>query len=128
MTHGFARTVADYSQLRTIPAILGVVFTVCSIFQFGGMAAPELLWVDYTLSQLHAAALSMVVMLVAFMSSKTKEFAHYNWWEQVLIPIAPVLILGHQFVDPVGAAIDAEQSRQIVATLASLLSWGAAVR
>jgi len=120
--------VSDYAQLRTVPAILAIVFAVCSAFQFGGLAQPELIWASYTLVPMHATVISMLAFLLAFMSSKTRDFEDYRLWEQALIALGPVLILGHQFLPFVADFIAQDMWYGVGAFAGTFASWGAAVR
>lgn len=121
----------DYATLKTLPAILSVAFVVASLYQFGGIAQVELVWLsNYVLTQEHAVLASMAVYVAAFASSETKRFEAYEDWEKVAIALGPVVILGDQYVtevhdffinlgDPLGLQI---------AFLVTLVSWAVAVR
>ncbi|GAB3681205.1 hypothetical protein GCM10028857_05070 [Salinarchaeum chitinilyticum] len=126
--HAAASKASDYYQLRTLPALLGIVFSVASAFQFGGLAAPRLLWVDYTLTSIHATVISLVALVVAFMSSRTRDYEEYARWEQALIAGGPILILAHQFVPGVAGLIGTADWLSATAFLVTFGSWGSAVR
>lgn len=125
----------DYMNIRTVPAMLSVVFVLGSLYQFGGLAGLELTWLggatgSYLLTGTHAVMGSMGALLIAFMSSQTKRFENYEQWEQVAIAAGPIVILGEQYVtevhdfliglgDPLGMQI---------AFVVTLVSWAVAVR
>lgn len=122
--------VSDYTHLRTLPALLSVVFVVSSLYQFGGLAEVSLLWgIDYTLTAEHATIVSLATFAVAFASSETKQFAYYEDWEKVIIAAAPVLIVAYQYVGVVQDQFAANSpTLHIVAFLLTVVSWGVAVR
>jgi hypothetical protein len=122
--------VGDYSQLKTIPAMLGILFTLSSLYQFGGISEVHLAWIDYTLTTEHAMMVSLGTFLVAFASSETKSFERYDDWEKGFIAAAPGLVLLYevtQFVpdlllglgDPLGP---------MLGFLVTVAGWGVAVR
>jgi hypothetical protein len=121
---------SDYTNIRTIPAILSVAFIVASLYQFQGISQVMLPWFDYTLTGNHATLVSLGSFAVAFASSETRQFENYEDWEQAAILLGPVVILGYQYVnsikdiilglgDPIGLQI---------AFAATIVSWGVAVR
>jgi hypothetical protein len=121
---------SDYGHLRTIPAFLGILFTLSSLYQFGGISEVHLAWMDYTLTTEHAMMASLGTFMVAFASSETKSFEAYQDWEKGFIAAAPGLVLLYevtQFVpdllhglgDPLGP---------IVGFLITVAGWGVAVR
>lgn len=119
----------DYMNLRTIPALLGIVFALASLYQFGGIATVELTWISYTLTTQHAMLVSLGTYVAAFASSETKDFQYYEDWEKVLIAGGPALILGHQYVQFVNDAIaNNSPTAQILAFVIALTSWGVATR
>jgi hypothetical protein len=120
---------ADYAQIRTVPALLGILFAVASLFQFGGVTAPTFTWFDYTLSASHAMLISLGAYVVAFASSETKAFEYYEQWEQVLIAAGPVVILAHHFAPAVRSLVtDFDPFAGAVLFLLTIASWGVAVR
>lgn len=119
----------DYSQLRTLPALMSVAFVLASLYQFGGISQVELTWLDYQLTQGHAVLVSIGSFAIAFMSSETKSFERYDDWEQGLIAAGPLLILGDQYVPFVSNQLaNFGEAGMIVAFLVSAASWGVAVR
>jgi len=124
-----SRKVNDYSQLRTIPAMLSVAFVLASLYQFGGIASIQLTWIDYTVKPLHAVVVSLVAFVLAFMSSQTKSYERYETWEQALIASGPAAILLEQFLPMTTDLIGSfGEAGFIVAFLLTVASWGAAVR
>lgn len=125
---------SDYTNIRTIPAMMSVIYVVAGMYQFGGISDVTIMWLagsgGYTLTAEHAALASMLTFAVAFMSSETKQFENYETWEQIAIALGPVVILGDQYVteihdfligigDPLGLQL---------AFFATVVSWAVAVR
>jgi hypothetical protein len=120
---------SDYANLRTIPAILGIVFGLASLYQFGGIATVELVWLNYTLGTQHAMLISLGTYAIAFASSETKSLEYYEDWEKVLIAAGPALIVGQQYVGFIGDMIaNNGTAGGVVAFVIALVSWGVAVR
>lgn len=118
-----------YMELRTIPALLGIVFAIASLYQFGGISEVHITWIEYTLSEQHAMFVSLATLLVAFASSETKQFEAYEDWEKAIIAAGPVLIVSHQYVTEVSDIIATnDPTGGIVAFAISVMSWGVAVR
>ncbi|MFD1569785.1 hypothetical protein [Halorubrum laminariae] len=122
--------VADYTHLRTIPALLSVAFVAAGLYQFGGITDITLVWLsNYTLTAQHATYVSLGAYVVAFASSETKSFEHYEQSEQVAIAAGPLLILGYQYVPQVADIVNTSSNvGPIVAFLATVVAWGVAVR
>lgn len=119
----------DYKNLRTVPALFSIVFALASLYQFGGIATVEIVWVNYTLTAQHAMYASLGAYAIAFASSETKEFRNYRDWEQAAIAAGPVVILAHGFVPQVTDMVANNQPLLgVTAFLAVLVSWGVAVR
>jgi hypothetical protein len=123
-------TFDDYMMMRTLPALLSVVFALASLYQFGGIATVELSWLGYTLSQEHAVLVSMATFAVAFASSETMQFESYEDWEKVVIAAGPVLIIGTQYVTAVNDFLLAlgDPLGYQLAFLVTIASWGVAVQ
>jgi|GEM_PF-438036 len=121
--------VSDYAQLNTIPALLSVVFVGAGLYQFGGIPDLTLVWLDYTLQTQHALIASLGVYVVAFMSSETKDFRHYEDWEKVLIFAGPAVMLAYEYVPQVANVINTDgHVGPIVAFFLTVAAWGVAVR
>ncbi len=120
--------ISQYMNLRSIPALLGVAFMVASLYQFGGISSVELVWFDYTLTTEHAMLVSVATYVVAFASSKTRQFANYEKWEQVLIAAGPILLIGHQYSDFIADLIATEgNTGPILGFVIAAVSYGIAV-
>lgn len=127
-SHG-AFNMKDYTNLRTVPAMMTVVFAAATLYQFGGVPAPELLWANYVMTTQHAMIVSLGTYAIAFASSETKSFERYSDQEKALIAGGPLLIIGHEYVtfladipvqhDPLGG---------IVFFAVVMVGWGVAVR
>jgi hypothetical protein len=121
--------VSDYTHLRTLPALLSVLFIATGLYQFGGISQFTLQWgLAYTITTQHAVIASLAVFAVAFMSSETRSFDAYETWEMVAIGAAPVLIVGYEYVNYINNAIAGNQTMQILAFLVTVVGWGVAVR
>ncbi len=128
--HGSARQMlADYGNLRTIPALLSVFFVAASAYQFGGISELHIVWLDYTLTTEHAMLISLGTYAIAFASSQTKSFEHYEPWEQGAIAAGPILLVAHQYVDQVHNLIATEgHTGPVLAFLVAIVAWGVTVR
>lgn len=120
----------DYAHLRTLPALLSVVFVLASAYQFGGIPAPSINWgLGYTMTETHAVVVSLGTFAIAFASSETKSFDKYADWEKVVIATAPLLIVLHQYVGFIQDQFATyDPAFSIVAFFISVASWGVAVR
>ena len=128
-SNSFSGMMSDYAHLRTIPAMLGIVFALSSLYQFGGIATVELTWLDYTLTAQHSMLVSLGTMLVAFASSETRDFDMYEDWEMIGIAAAPVLIIGTQYVTEIeDIVLNSGDMVAMAAFLVTVGSWGIAVR
>ena len=86
----------DYMNLRTLPAAIGIVFTISSLYLFGGIAGLSLEWgLDYTLTSGHALWASLGAYILAFASSETRSFDRYEQWEQVMIAAGPAVMIAY---------------------------------
>ena len=120
---------SDYTHLRTLPALLSVVFILAGLYQFGGISEVNLTWIDYTLTAEHATFISLAAYAIAFASSETKQFESYEQWEQVAIALGPIIIAGYQYVPQLADLINTSSNLgPIVAFLATVVAWGVAVR
>ena len=124
---------SEYTNLRTLPAILSVVFVLTSLYQFGGVTEVTLVWLnDYSLTAEHAALGGITVYAAAFASSETKQFEYYETWEQAALALVPVVTVGYHYVSEIQTFItDLGGSSPIGAQLAfaaTLFGWFVAVR
>ena len=122
--------VSDYMNVRTLPATLSVAFIAASLYQFGGITAIELPWINYTLDAAHAMLISLGAFAAAFASSETKQFENYEQWEQVAIASGPLVIVGYEYVPEVADFLTSlgDPLGMQLAFLATLVSWGVAVQ
>jgi len=123
--------VSDYAHLRTLPAMLSVVFVLAGLYQFGGLSDVTLSWLNsYTLTAEHATFASIGTLLVAFASSETKQLDSYEQWEQVAIALGPVVIIGEQYVTEVANFLTdlGDPLGMQLAFLVTVVSWAVAVR
>jgi hypothetical protein len=129
-TRSMSGMVNDYTHLRTVPALLSVLFIATGLYQFGGISQFTLNWgLAYTITAEHAAIASIAVYAIAFMSSETRSFDYYETWEMVFIGAAPLLIVGHQYVGWVNTQItNNSPTLSILAFLVTVIGWGVAVR
>jgi hypothetical protein len=120
---------SDYTHLRTLPALLSVLFILSGLYQFGGISEVMLTWIDYTLTAEHATFISLASYAIAFASSETKQFDSYEQWEQVAIALGPLIIASYQYVPQVAGVINTSSNLgPIVAFFATVVAWGVAVR
>jgi len=122
-------TLSDYTHLRTLPALLSVVFVLAGLYQFGGISEVMLTWLDYTLTSEHATFIALGAYAIAFASSETKQFESYERWEQIAIAAGPLVIIGYQYVPQIADIINTSSNLgPILAFLATVVAWGVAVR
>ena len=128
-SNSMSDTLSDYTHLRTLPALLSVVFILAGLYQFGGISEVMITWISYTLTPEHATFISLAAYAVAFASSETKQFDSYEQWGQVAIAAGPVIIAGYQYVPQLADLINTTSNvGPIVAFLATVVAWGVAVR
>lgn len=119
----------DYMELRTIPAFLGIFFAIASLYQFGGITEFHLVWLDYTLTTQHAMLGSLGIFAIAFASSETRQFEHYEDWEKAVIAAGPALIVLHEYTAFTADLFASnEPLLPILGFIITLASWGVAVR
>ncbi|WP_418284893.1 hypothetical protein [Halorubrum sp. DTA46] len=84
----------DYMNLRSLPAAIGIVFTVASLYLFGAITGLTFGWgVEYQIADTHALWVSLGAYLLAFASSETRSFDKYDRGEQAMIAAGPLLML-----------------------------------
>ena len=120
----------DYLNLRTLPAAIGIVFAVSSLYLFGAISGLTFGWgVEYQITDSHALWVSLGAYLLAFASSETRSFDHYERPEQAIIFAGPALMLASQhwtwLVDTMAAN---SPHFAIVAFLISFASYGVLVQ
>ncbi|WP_254764117.1 hypothetical protein [Natrinema marinum] len=118
----------DYSQLRAVPALLGMLFSIFGLYQFGAFSTLTIAWFDYTIQTTHVMLGSLAIFAVAFMSSETKSFEHYDEWEQAMIAASPVLIVGYEHISFITDLVNTSTWTQILAFLIVAGGYGVAMR
>lgn len=120
----------DYSQLRSVPALLGMLFTVLSLYQFGAFGDSMVIaWFDYTVDSSHVMFGSLGIYALAFMSSETKAFENYEQWEQGFIVASPGLIFTYEYVGFVADLVNSmDPWTQILGFLIAAGGYGVAMR
>jgi len=104
MSYGrsLSSAMSDYSNIRTIPAMVSAAFIALSLYQFSAIDPISFNWgLNYTFAASHGALGSLGAYLIAFMSSETKDFQYYDDWEKVVIFLGPALTFGWHYVDQV---------------------------
>ena len=126
---GVSSMLSDYTHLRTLPALLSVVFVIASLYQFGGISEVMITWVDYTLTSEHAMLVSIGAYALAFAYSETKALDRYEDIEKVLIFAGQGLIVGYQYIGFVTDLVNTSSNLgPVLAFLATVVAWGVAVR
>jgi len=120
----------DYMNLRTLPAAIGIAFTVMSLYMFGAVDGLTIGWgIDYTLTSNHALWGSLAAYALAFASSETRSFENYERWEQITIAGGPAVMVASQhwtwFADQMAAN---SPHLAIVAFFVSFASYGVLVQ
>lgn len=121
----------DYAHLRTLPAMLSVVYVLAGLYQFGGVSDVTLVWLsNYTLTAEHATFAGIGTFLVAFASSETKSFDRYETWEQAAIALGPLVIIGQQYMTEIDSLLMdlGDPLGYQIAFVLTVASWGVAVR
>lgn len=114
---------SDYTQLNTLPAVTGVLFAVASSVQFLG-ATVSLSTPAYTFDPAHAMLVSLLMLVVAFASSETKDWRHYDEWEQGVVGVAAITLVGTEYVPEIADLVMSSQGTQVGAFVLSLAAWG----
>lgn len=127
MTSHVSARVDDYSNLRTVPAVIGLLFGLASLVQFGGIAPLEFSWFDYTLTGDHAMWISLGSLVVAFASSETTDFDDYATWEQAVMALGVGLIAADRHLGFVADFIDSlGDMGHMIAFALAFAAWGVA--
>lgn len=121
---------SDYARLNTLPAFLGIVFAVSSLYAFGGLQDITLLWgYDYTLTGEHAFFAALATYVLAFASSDTKSFDEYADWEMGMIAAGPVILAAHQYSTTVSDMfVNNDPHLSMIAFAVVFVGWGIAIR
>lgn len=131
MSHSYSSGyLDDLTNIRTVAAAVSGAFLLLSLYAYGGVSSVELVWVGYTLEAGHALLGSLVVYLIAFMSSETNDFETYDQMEQAVIAAGPLSMIGWEYVpmfhDAVASLGDPLAQQALFAL--SIASWAYAVR
>lgn len=122
MNHQF--NLNQYSQLNTIPAVVGILFAVSAGVQFLDVSV-TIGVVGYSFDPAHAMMVSLGALVVAFASSETKDWRYYDRHEQAVVGLAVVLIVGTEYVVEVSDAIaNNAPVAGFVAFAVSMAAWG----
>lgn len=119
----------NYANLRTIPALLGIIFAIASFYQFGAIAEVHFPWFEYTLTTQHAMFIALGAYAIAFASSETRQFENYENWEKGFIAAGPAVIILHQYSEYFQDLMASnDPALSMVAVLIALAGWGVAVQ
>ena len=120
----------DYLNLRTLPAAIGIVFAVASLYLFGAISGLTFGWgIEYQITDTHALWVSLGAYLLAFASSETRDFDHYENWEKGIIAAGPALMVASQHWTWLYDTMAANSPHfAIVAFLISFASYGVLVQ
>lgn len=118
----------QYTQLNTIPAIVGIIFAVAAGVQFLDVTITIGI-VSYTFDPAHAMFVGFGALVVAFASSDTKDWRFYDTWEQGLVAVAVVLMISGEYVAEVATILSNNQPvAGIIAFAISMAAWGVLAR
>jgi len=119
----------EYMQLRSVPALLSILFAMMGMFLFELIAAPEVLvYGGYTFSTDHAFILSVAVAAVAFLSSEARSFEMYEQWEQALMGLGFGTMLLQRYITEVNDLVMTNDHTQVLAFLLTVAAWGVLIR
>lgn len=117
----------EYAQLNTIPALAGIIFATGSAVQFLGASitiAPSA-DLSYTFAANEALLVSLVSLVVAFASSDTKDWRHYETYEQALVGVAVVAMVGTEYLTEISdLVVNNEPTVGILFFGLSMGAWG----
>lgn len=115
---------AKYADLNTVPAVMGIVFAVTAAVQFLG-ATISFTTPVYTFDPTHALVLGLVVLIVAFASSDTKDWRHYETWEQGAVALAVLLMVGNEYLVEIQDILTQNSPHAAyIAFVVSMMAWG----
>ena len=116
-------SIGDYTELRTVPAIIGVLFALSSLTLFlGGELYIGAL--DYTFASEHSLLVSVVCLAAAFAASDTNDFAYYRDWEKGLVALFIVVLFAVEFSSTANSLIhDNEPYAGIIAFVWGVVAW-----
>lgn len=118
----------QYSQLNTVPAMVGIAFAAASSVQFLDATLTFGL-LNYTFEANHAMVVSLVALIVAFAASDTKSFEHYSREEQGVVALGALLIVGNEYVTQISDFIVQNEPVAGVAAFGiTVAAWGVLAR
>lgn len=124
-----SRTVNNYRQLNTVPALTGVVFSIAAAVQYLGAEMSIEYPSAYTFPGEHAMLVGLLCLLLAFASSDTKDWRYYDQWEQAAVAIAVVGSVLVQYVPEVNdLLVNNQPVSGVVMFVASLAAWAILAR
>lgn len=113
----------DYTQLNTVPAIVGIIFAVSAGVQFLDLTISIGL-LGYDFPTAHATFVSLGVLVLAFASSDTKDWRFCDTWKQAIVAVAVLLMVSGEYVT---AIVDLIANNQplggILAFAISMAAW-----
>lgn len=120
---------SDYAQLNTLPALSGVLFAISSGVQFLGVSISMTIPWAYTFDPSHGLVVSLVVMVIAFASSSTKDWRQYESYEQGAVALAVILMVGNEYLIEVSDLIvNNNPTAGTLAFLVTVVAWGILAR
>ena len=129
MHNSMSETVSNYTQLNTIPALMGILFAMSAGVQFLGMQISIAIPASYSFPSTHAMLVSIGVLVIAFASSDTKDWRYYESWEQIVVGAAVVLMVGAEYIVEIDDFIAANDPiTGIAAFLVSMAAWSVLAR
>ena len=119
----------SYSQLNTIPAVLGILFAISAGVQFLGAQISIAVPMTYSFDPAHAMLVSLGVLVLAFASSETKDWRYYDAWEQVTVGLAVVVMVGQEYITEISEFIASNDPvTGVAAFVLSMAAWGVLAR
>lgn len=116
--------VENYTQLNTIPALVGILFAVSSGVQFLGMTISIQHPIAYSFPSEHAMIVSLLALIVAFAASDTRSYEFYETWEQLTVVVAVAAMISSQYIAEVQTIVANNQPWTGTALFAvSVVAW-----
>jgi len=116
--------VENYTQLNTIPALVGILFAVSSGVQFLGMTVAIQYPISYSFPTEHALIVSLVALVVAFAASDTRSYEFYKSWEQLTVVIAVAAMISAEYFAEVQSMVTNNQPWAGTALfIVSVVAW-----
>ena len=116
------------SVVTTVPAIAGLLFSAAAAVQFL-QAEVSLGLLNWSLEPGIALLVSLSSLVVAFASSRTRDWRLYSTSEQSIIALAILIMVSHQFSPTVALAVQNNQPFSgVLAFSMGIVSWGILAR